>query len=242
MARNTKLEKFVKSLEKKRENDRSGVVVGREPMELAREREKEDDMVDEEDFTGYIPAECFMDDYDEQMLVDVMNEQDKLIKWLKTHGGHKTVANRLLLIFDDMVGSSLFSNARNNAFKKLNSNLRHYSASAIIVSQSYKELPRVSRINASGVILFETPNEKELEVLYQENPCSMKKADWLSCYYECTMEPFSFMFINYKRDKPLRISKRFDEFLLCDTMNGIPDRRPPVPSSSSSSSDMEDSH
>ncbi|KND03447.1 uncharacterized protein SPPG_00930 [Spizellomyces punctatus DAOM BR117] len=197
-------------------------------MELAREREKEDDIVDEDDFTGYIPDECFLDDYNEQMLVDVMNEQDKLIKWLKAHGGHKTVANRLLLIFDDMVGSSLFSNARNNAFKRLNSNLRHYSASAIIVSQSYKELPRICRVNASGVILFETPNEKELEVLYEENPCSLKKNDWLSCYYECTADPFSFMMINYKRPKQLRISKRFDEFLLCDTMKGIPDRRPPM--------------
>lgn len=38
----------------------------------------------------------------------------------------------------DLVGSSLFSNARNNVFKGLNTRHRHYSCSMLMVSQGYK--------------------------------------------------------------------------------------------------------
>jgi len=38
-------------------------------------------------------------------------------------------------VFDDLVGSSLFSAKKDNPFKKLNSNHRHYSASLLMVTQ-----------------------------------------------------------------------------------------------------------
>ena len=43
-----------------------------------------------------------------------------------------TRANRLLIIFDDMVGSSLFSNKRDNFFKMMNANRRHKSLSMMM--------------------------------------------------------------------------------------------------------------
>lgn len=91
-----------------------------------------------------IPEECFYSDYDEDTLGSVMDEQMAIVKLLKSHGQSKHLANRyhfklirVLVIFDDLVGSSLFSNARSSRFKMLNTNHRHYSATLWMVSQAY---------------------------------------------------------------------------------------------------------
>ena len=88
-----------------------------------------------EGFTGYIPEECFFDDYDEETFKEIMEEQKTMINLLKKHGKSKYLANRILIIFDDLVGSSLFSGSRGSYFKGVNTRHRHYSASFIMVSQ-----------------------------------------------------------------------------------------------------------
>ena len=71
-----------------------------------------------------IPEECFYSEYDEDTLADIMEEQMRMVKLLKKAGQSKHLANRLLIVFDDLVGSSLFSAKKDNPFKKLNSNHR----------------------------------------------------------------------------------------------------------------------
>lgn len=83
-----------------------------------------------------IPEECFYSEYDEETLQEIMDEQMNVVKMLKKHDQSKHMANRLLIIFDDLVGSSLFSGRKDNPFKKLNTNHRHYSASILMVSQA----------------------------------------------------------------------------------------------------------
>jgi hypothetical protein len=82
-----------------------------------------------------IPEDCFYSEYDEDTLADIMAEQMRMVKLLKKAGQSKHMANRLLIVFDDLVGSSLFSAKKDNPFKKLNSNHRHYSASLLMVTQ-----------------------------------------------------------------------------------------------------------
>jgi len=83
-----------------------------------------------------IPESCFFSEYDEDTLIKVMDEQMAMVKLLKSHEKSKHMANRLLIIFDDLVGSSLFSNSRDSPFKRLNTNHRHYSASILMVTQA----------------------------------------------------------------------------------------------------------
>lgn len=79
-----------------------------------------------------IPEECFYSEYNEETLQEIMDEQMKMVRLLKECGKSKHLANRyneklifrILIIFDDLVGSSLFSNRKDNPFKKLNSNHR----------------------------------------------------------------------------------------------------------------------
>jgi hypothetical protein len=163
-----------------------------------------------------IPEENFHLDYDEEFLKSIVAEQMDFVKVLKKHGKSKHLANRVLFIMDDLVGSTLFTNARQNTFKGLNTRHRHASASIIMVTQAYKEIPKTIRTNFSCLIVFEIPNDKELEVIYEENSLYMKRKDWLEAYEFCVAGDHDFMFINYQKQKRLRLMKNFDQVVFVD--------------------------
>jgi len=79
-----------------------------------------------DNFTGKIPEEHFFDKYDDSKFMEIMEEQMTLIKALKKYDQPKYLANRILIIFDDLVGSSLFSGSRGSYFKGVNTRHRHY--------------------------------------------------------------------------------------------------------------------
>jgi len=162
---------------------------------------------------GRIPEDCFFTEYNESVLAEIMEEQMKVVKLLKKHDMTKHLANRILIVFDDLVGSSLFSGRKDNPFKKLNTNHRHYSISILMVTQAYKEIPKTVRTQYTGIMIFEIPNEKELEVIYEENPVGLNYDDWMSVYKYCTAGDFDFMYLNFKKEKRLRIMKNFDEYV-----------------------------
>lgn len=160
-----------------------------------------------------IPEDCFFSDYDSEKLKEIMDEQMAVVKLLKKHNKSKHLANRVLIIFDDLVGSSLFGNQRANPFKMLNTNHRHYSASLLMVSQAYKEIPKTVRTNFSCLIVFEIPNEKEIEVIFEENSLYMKRDDWMEMYEYAVSGDHDFLFINYQKPKRLRAMKNFKQVL-----------------------------
>jgi hypothetical protein len=180
-------------------------------------------------FDPKIPKEMMMSEYDETTLQKVIDEQDMLIEKLSNEGGTKHLANRILLIFDDLVGSNLFSGARDNPFKKLNTTHRHWSMSLIMVSQAYREIPKTVRTQFSALILFEIPNQKEIEVIYEENPVGLKRQIWQKVYEAAVEGPYNFMFINYQRPRDLRIMKNFDRvmFIKRDNVDSSEIEEPP---------------
>jgi hypothetical protein len=171
------------------------------------------DIDDEHD--PLIPEENFLTDYSEENLQAILDEQQELIEWLKSVGKSKHLANRLLIIFDDLVGSNLFSNNRQNAFKMLNTRHRHFSTSLMMVSQAFKEIPKTIRTQFSGFIAFEILSEAELTAIMDEFPMGLKKQDWLNVYEYCVNGDFNFIFYNMQKEKRLRIMKNFDEHVYC---------------------------
>lgn len=165
------------------------------------------------EFDPCIPEDNFIHDYDSNTLTLLLTEQQELIDLLKDEGMTKHLANRVLFLFDDLVGSTLFSNHRDNPFKILNTIHRHYSASMIMVSQAYKEIPKTVRTNFSCLILFEIFNDKEIEAIMMEFPMGMRKEEWLMTYNYCVSDPHSFLYYNMQKPKPLRVMKNFDEIL-----------------------------
>ena len=126
----------------------------------------------------------------------------------------KYYVDRDLWIFDDLVGSSLFSmRHQDNPFKTLNIRHRHFSASLILVTQAYKEIPKTIRTNVTGRVLFRISNQKELDVIYEECPCFLNKTQWLQLYEKAIREPFSFLYINLFFPPDKRMFKRFEYVL-----------------------------
>lgn len=130
LKQNIELQDWVEKLLKKRKGSRlvEGPMVKNEFEGLYDEFQP--------DFDGVIPEECFLEDYSEDTLRAIYTKQMDLVKLLKKFGKTKHLANRLLIVFDDLVGSSLFSNARSNIFKGFNTRHRHYSTSMLMVAQA----------------------------------------------------------------------------------------------------------
>ena len=170
----------------------------------------------EEEFSGKIPENHFFTAYDDETFSNIMEEQLAVIKLLKKHHQPKYLANRILVIFDDLVGSSLFSGKKQSYFKGVNTRHRHYSASFIMVSQGYKEIPKTIRTNWTALIVFEIGNEKEVEVIYEEWPMGLNRDDWMELYKYATSGDHSFLYINFQKPKRLRMMKNFDQYLFVE--------------------------
>lgn len=208
LSENKKLQQWLRDLEAARRN--KNTVVEERPPSLPMNGPVNGKA---KSFDPYIPEECFKSEYVASDLADIMEQQMNLIELLKEHGQSKHLANRVLVIFDDLVGSSLFGNSRDNPFKRFNTNHRHYSFSALMVTQAYREIPKTVRTQFSCGILFEIPNEKEIEAIYEENPLGLQRKVWEEVYRHCIEEDFCFMFFNFQKKKRLRIMKNFDKYI-----------------------------
>jgi Zn-dependent peptidase ImmA (M78 family) len=210
---NKELKKFIKSLKQKRQKEREKNPVVEAPKVTVDDQDilLMEKMVHNDDFDGTIPEEHFYADYTESDLMRIVKDHDTIIKLLKKHGISKHTANRTLFIFDDLVGSSLFNNKKNNPFKKLNTTTRHLSASILMVSQGYKELPKTVRTNFSALILFEIFSDSELAGIEEEYPMGMHKKQWMQAYEYCVAGDHNFLYYNMQLPKHLRLMKNFDE-------------------------------
>jgi hypothetical protein len=132
---------------------------------------------------------------------------------LEAHGKTKHLANRLLLVFDDLVGSDLFNGNKKNVAKMLSTNHRHYSASTLWVTQAYKEIPSTIRKNFTCMIIFDIPNDQEVRVIYEENSMHLKFKPWLELYEYAVSGDHDFMYINNQKPKGQRVMKNFDQYL-----------------------------
>lgn len=209
---NTKLINFFKSLDDDYEED---PIVGNKRKRRSDafiETYCNTDRIDGK-FDGRIKEECFYHDYTEEDLVEIIKHQQSLVDLLKEHGKTRHLANRILIICDDLVGSSLFSNHRKNPFKMLNANHRHLSTSIMLVSQAFKEIQKAVRTQFSALILFEISSDNEIKVICEEFPMGLKTDEWYEVYQYCTKDDFSFLFYNMQRKKKFRLMKNFTEYI-----------------------------
>jgi len=169
-------------------------------------------------FDAKIPNENFIDD---QTIVSkvrtVLDNNKKVVDLLDKHNQLKTLADRILIICDDQVGSDLFVGPLKKYFVGANTRHRHHSASIIMVSQGYKEIPKTIRTGWTCLLLYKIGNMKELEVIYEEFPMDLTWDEWYTLYKEATSEKFSFLFIDMYGDDDLRMRKGFDKGLVYQT-------------------------
>ncbi len=174
--------------------------------------QSEDEEKEDSKTKGQVPKSCLHEEYSEETLDDAMKYQDKVVACLTKMKRPMTEADHICWVFDDMVGSGLFNQKRNNAFKRLSVRRRHFCSSVIGVVQAYKEFPKTSRNNCNIYILFRIDSEEELSVIYKDFPCGLSAQNWKIVYEYCTREPYAFMMINTQvKDPTYRIIKNFNE-------------------------------
>lgn len=164
-------------------------------------------------FTGKLEKKDLFVDVFEEDLSKVMKESMDSIDTLRKKGHAKNKAKRTLIVFDDLVGSPLFGNQQHNAFRRLNATQRHYSISTLMCTQQYKAIPKLVRVNATVLIVFEVTNQSELECIYEEASCGLTKDEWLAVYQQAISKPFGFMVLNWQKPKGERVWIGFDQMV-----------------------------
>ena len=128
------------------------------------------------------------------MLQDLIKEQEE------GYEKHGEKMNRVLVIVDDAPALDVFSTKKDNLYNKLAVYLRHVRISCIQVTQSYKMMPRVVRVNQSNILLFRTDNLGELKKVWEEYSLSSNFKGFLNLYNSLTAQPFSLIHINEQND------------------------------------------
>ena len=115
LVENKPLKMWLKQMAKKEAEYRGNPVIGEPPVSDALAGLVDVNLLaggtprDRDDkFDGHIPEDCFISEYDEGTLVDLLTKQQKVIDILHQHGKTKHLANRCLFLFDDLVGSDLY--------------------------------------------------------------------------------------------------------------------------------------
>lgn len=146
-------------------------------------------------------------------LQSIIDQQQKMVDYLKDEGLTKHYANRTLLIFDDLVGSQLFSSRREDPFKILNTTHRHLSCSILMVSQAYKEIPKTVRTNFTCLIIFNIASASEIESIQLEYPMHMDKIAWEKVYKYCTDGEHDFLFYDLQKPRQHQIMKNMCQYV-----------------------------
>lgn len=129
LARNHELEATIKKL--KQMEDHSNSLVAR-PKKSGMLQQIIDEM---KAFDPKIAEEDYIEDPYDRTLERTMEKNKEMIDFLSSKGFPKYVADRILIICDDQVGSDIFKGDRRENFIGLNTRHRHHGTSLMIVSQ-----------------------------------------------------------------------------------------------------------
>ena len=167
----------------------------------------DDNIAYENSYETSIPDENFIDEVKPTLLKTLIEEQKAIIN---TYG--KSMADHILLIYDDTISNKRFWNSE--AIQQLFFNSRHYKISIIITSQNYKSLPKALRLNMSQMLLYFTANQDELKSVYSENSSSLGFKNFEQIYRDiCQSKPFHFLLINYQNPIEYRLQSGFEQFI-----------------------------
>ena len=122
-----------------------------------------------------------------------------------------------LIILDDILGSNVISNKKQNPLNQLIANHRHLRASIFLLIQSFSSgIPINIRSILSQYFLFKFTDLKEIENFYKEIASSLFSSfdEFKHLYQQITNEPHNFMFIdNDPLNDKLAIRKNFDNII-----------------------------
>jgi len=164
-----------------------------------------------------LPKDNFIKDFDRKILENILDNRKNLIKDKGIN--YVSKYSRVLLIFDDMIAEKQFLESPENL--KLFTLLRHYLCSVIILSQSFKKIPRSIRINANFLAIFPSLESEILIMLEEITPSGVTKKDFRNILNYCTSDKYSFLSVNNHADLNKRIKKNLNETINIEDFKNI---------------------
>ena len=166
---------------------------------------------------------------DDDLLLQFFSDEGHFQKPEHRWNGEKP---RIAVIFDDMLGSGIYSKPRK--LNGLSTYSRHIGSlkdggaigvSLFFMIQSYKAqtggLNRVIRNQCTSLIIFKTKDKKEMEDIAE--PCCGEVDDttFYKVYDTAITEPYDFLFIDFhkKKEHPSCFRRKFDEFIIPEELN-----------------------
>ena len=145
-----------------------------------------------------LQKDCIFVDFKED---DVKEICDKLEKHIDKHGFNKDTPVTCM-IFDDCLNNIDF--LKSPTMIKLSTTNRHMNITYFLLSQYYKKIPPVVRMNASYIMYFPASLIENEKLADEMTPPNMSKKEFLTFVNHATKDKHSFLGINNKSDNKLR--------------------------------------
>tara|TARA_R110002020_G_scaffold99241_1_gene235669 strand:+ start:287 stop:1036 length:750 start_codon:yes stop_codon:yes gene_type:complete len=152
-----------------------------------------------------IPDSNLFEEYSDELMLELYEE---IVEDVSERYQEKEKVEPTLIILDDLSFSGKLAN-RFNALSKVYCNSRKFQVSIITLSQAYTQVAKNIRLQATGMIIFNT-NNKELDTIESENNFLKSKKAFYSMFRSVVIERTDFLIINYSNDsKDLYLDKEF---------------------------------
>ena len=156
-----------------------------------------------------LPKENIKNEFSEEDLNAIIEKRKELIQrkgieWVSRN-------SRVLIVLDDIIANTHFLNSPEALM--MFALLRHYLCSVIVLTQSYRKIPRSLRLNVNGTIIFPS-TQSEIEILLEEiTPSGIKKREFEKVIDYATEGQYDFLYINNHADMDKRIRKNIGEVI-----------------------------
>jgi len=162
----------------------------------------------DESFADHVEMkkENIIKNFDLSKLESILEDQKAIIKKKGKKEASKT--HNTVIVFDDILSQKKF--LASSMLTKLVTEARHYLITCMFGSQSYKNIPRVVRINCRGLLFF--PSSRGEVIKFAEEQCNpnMSQTKFVELVEYCTDKAYAFCFINHDAQAKERIRKNFD--------------------------------
>ena len=134
----------------------------------------------------------YFDHYDSDTLENIINNQQKIIDYMKSKGHSKLF--QILIIIDDFSDEPAFTR-QSKILHALYTRGRHNCISTITSTQKFNALHPIIRVNMTELYVFKLRNLKELDSFIEEVSAVADKKQLLEIYHMATDQPYSFLYV-----------------------------------------------
>jgi hypothetical protein len=136
--------------------------------------------------------ECIYDEFDEELLKGLLARQLKLTAYLKDHKAKKGYS--VCVVIDDF--ADMPSVVRGGLLSTLYIRGRHANISTFVLTQKYRALEPILRINATALFVFRLRNQKDLEAVVEESAALAPRKDIERLYRRAVEKEFGFLYVD----------------------------------------------